>query len=218
MQGLLPRTMLLSTVVQLALLCACEAGRQLKEVSPPAAGAGEVEEEALSSAARAVERLAAAKPLMMLGPIGPHDTLTLADSTSPHTPKPPPKPPKPPPPSPPITLNVDWSVETRRTSTAATVEVDVMPFLARQPATDPFVSTHYGGPFEKYYAALSNLNASYVRFAPWCPNPRLVVPELTPPDCTATKPASNWNSVGRLDDHRGCPCAFPCHLFPSHER
>jgi hypothetical protein len=52
-----------------------------------------------------------------------------------------------------------------------------------------------GGPFDKYYSALSNLNASYVRFAPWCPNPRLVVPELTPPDCTATKPATNWNST-----------------------
>ena len=94
-----------------------------------------------------------------------------------------------------ISVAIDWTTETRRTSTAATVEVDVMPFLARQPQTDPYVTAHhYGGSFEKYYAALKNLNASYVRFAPWCPNPRLVVPELTPPDCTATKPATNWNS------------------------
>ena len=64
------------------------------------------------------------------------------------------------------------------------LQVDVMPFLARQPDTDPFITQHYGGPFEKYLQALSNLNASFVRFAPWCPNPRLVVPELTPPDCS----------------------------------
>jgi hypothetical protein len=104
-------------------------------------------------------------------------------------------PPPPPPPPTKITVNIDWSKETRRTSTAATVEVDVMPFLARQPATDPFVTSHYGGPFEKYYEALSNLNASFVRFAPWCPNPRLVVPELIPPNCTASEPATNWNST-----------------------
>ena len=97
--------------------------------------------------------------------------------------------------SPPLLIEVDWTFETRRTNTAATVEVDVMPFLARQPSTDPSITKHYGGPFEKYYDALTNLNTSYVRFAPWCPNPRLVVPELSPPDCTATKPATNWNSV-----------------------
>ena len=27
------------------------------------------------------------------------------------------------------------------------------------------------------------------------PNPRVVVAELTPSDCTATKPATNWNST-----------------------
>ena len=102
---------------------------------------------------------------------------------------------RPPPPPPPLQIAIDWSAETRRTSTSATVEVDVMPFLARQPATDPFITQHYGGSFEKYFDALASLNASFVRFAPWCPNPRLVVPELTPPDCTATKPATNWNST-----------------------
>jgi hypothetical protein len=33
-----------------------------------------------------------------------------------------------------------------------------MPFLGR---------TSYGGPFDGYYSALSNLGAAYVRFAPW---------------------------------------------------
>ena len=116
--------------------------------------------------------------------------LAPEQATAAHTPAPPP-----PTPTSPITLTIDWSKETRRTNTAATVEVDVMPFLARQPATDPVIAGHYGGPFDKYYEALSNLNASFVRFAPWCPNPRLVVPELTPPDCTASKPATNWNST-----------------------
>ena len=62
------------------------------------------------------------------------------------------------------------------TNTAATVEVDVMPFLGR---------TSSGGPFGAYYEALSGLGAEYVRFAPWFPNPRVVVTELTPPDCAS---------------------------------
>jgi hypothetical protein len=33
-----------------------------------------------------------------------------------------------------------------------------MPFLGR---------TSFGGPFDGYYTALSNLGAAYVRFAPW---------------------------------------------------
>jgi hypothetical protein len=61
-----------------------------------------------------------------------------------------------------------------------------MPFLGR---------TSEGGPFQKYYDALSNLGADFVRFAPWCPYPKVVVTELTPPDCTATKPSTNWNST-----------------------
>jgi len=96
-----------------------------------------------------------------------------------------------------LEINLDWSRPIGQSSTAATVEVDVMPFLARQPATDPYIRDHhYGGSFEAYQMALARLmNASYVRFAPWCPNPRLVVPELTPPRCTATEPATNWNST-----------------------
>jgi hypothetical protein len=72
------------------------------------------------------------------------------------------------------------------THTAATVEVDVMPFLGR---------ADWGGPFNAYYEALANLGSEYVRYAPWFPNPRVVVTELTPSDCTATKPATNWNST-----------------------
>ena len=95
-----------------------------------------------------------------------------------------------------LNIHLDWSRPIGQSSTAATVEVDVMPFLARQPATDPYIRDHhYGGSFEAYQTALAHMNASYVRFAPWCPNPRLVVPELTPPSCTATKPAANWNST-----------------------
>eukprot|EP01045_Picozoa_sp_COSAG04_P034109 COSAG04_NODE_7331_length_1146_cov_1.227316_1_plen_146_part_00 len=61
-----------------------------------------------------------------------------------------------------------------------------MPFLGRTPE---------GGPFDAYYEALSDLGAEYVRYAPWYPYPRVVVTELSPPDCTATKPATNWNST-----------------------
>ena len=67
-------------------------------------------------------------------------------------------------------------------STAATVEVDVMPFLGR---------TDFGGPFAAYYEALSSLGSDYVRFAPWYPNPRVVVTELTPHVCNATHPSTN---------------------------
>lgn len=87
---------------------------------------------------------------------------------------------------------IDWtSAPLTVTSTASTVEVDVMPFLSRR--TD--IQRGKCGPFPKYYEALSNLGAEYVRFAPWCPYPRVTVTELTPPDCTATKPATNWNST-----------------------
>ena len=85
-----------------------------------------------------------------------------------------------------IPLHIDWATELTRTRTAATVEVDVMPFLGR---------TGWGGPFDKYYEALENLGAEFVRMAPWWPNPRVVVTELKPSDCTPTKPATNWNST-----------------------
>jgi hypothetical protein len=63
--------------------------------------------------------------------------------------------------------------------------------------------------FEGYYEALSNLGAEYVRYSPWFMNPRAVVPELTPSDCTKTKPATNWNSTyfdGIMRDFMAAVC------------
>jgi hypothetical protein len=85
-----------------------------------------------------------------------------------------------------LTVAVAWTSPAQTASTSATVEVDVMPFLSR---------SSEGGPFDAYFTALSNLGAEYVRYSPWYPYPKVVVPELTPPDCTATKPATNWNSA-----------------------
>ena len=61
-----------------------------------------------------------------------------------------------------------------------------MPFLGE---------TSYGGPYDKYSAALSSLGTEFVRFSPWFANPRVTVLELTPNDCTASKPSTNWNST-----------------------
>merc|ERR1712166_485702 len=85
-----------------------------------------------------------------------------------------------------VTVSVDWTKVLTRTSTAATIEVDVMPFLGR---------TNFGGSFNAYYEAMTNLGAEYVRYAPWFPNPRVVVTELTPHKCTASEPSTNWNST-----------------------
>ena len=83
------------------------------------------------------------------------------------------------------TVVVDWASPPLRTvSTAATVEVDVMPFLGRTPK---------GGPFESYFTALSNLGATHVRFSPWYGYPRVTVAELYPPDCTSK--GTSWNST-----------------------
>ena len=51
-----------------------------------------------------------------------------------------------------VTATVDWATERVVTRTAATVEVDVMPFLGR---------ADWGGPFNAYYEALENLGAEY---------------------------------------------------------
>jgi hypothetical protein len=85
-----------------------------------------------------------------------------------------------------VNISVNWRNVTLNTSTAATIEVDVMPFLGR---------TSYGGPFDAYYEALSQLGSEFVRYSPWFPNPRAVVAELSPSDCTAAQPATNWNST-----------------------
>ena len=44
-------------------------------------------------------------------------------------------------------------------------------------------------------ALISFLSLPAVRYSPWFPNPRVVVTELTPSDCTKDKPATNWNST-----------------------
>ena len=88
--------------------------------------------------------------------------------------------------APDVSVTFDWSTVVQRTHTAATVEVDVMPFLGR---------TSFGGPFAGYYEALENLGAEYVRMAPWFPNSAVVTLELSPSDCTKDKPATNWNAT-----------------------
>ena len=55
------------------------------------------------------------------------------------------------------TITADFTRVTSTTKTAATVEVDVMPFLGRTPE---------GGPFNGYFEALSNLGSDFVRYAP----------------------------------------------------
>ena len=71
-----------------------------------------------------------------------------------------------------------------KANTAATVEVDVMPHLGRTPE---------GGPFAGYEAALSNLGANFVRFAPWYAYPKVVVAELEPTTC-GKNGHSSWNT------------------------
>jgi hypothetical protein len=52
----------------------------------------------------------------------------------------------------------------RTVSTAATMEVDTMPFLARKRDAG-----NRGGNFSGYFEALKYLGNSFVRFAPWFP-------------------------------------------------
>ena len=85
-----------------------------------------------------------------------------------------------------VQVSVDWSSPPLKVATtAATVEVDVMPFLGR---------THEGGPFNGYITALENLGAEFVRFSPWFAYPKVVVAELERADCAAGK-TSSWNST-----------------------
>eukprot|EP00908_Phaeocystis_cordata_P008310 Transcript_18968.p1 GENE.Transcript_18968~~Transcript_18968.p1 ORF type:complete len:605 (+),score=83.04 Transcript_18968:59-1816(+) len=72
----------------------------------------------------------------------------------------------------------------RVSDTVATIEVDVMPFLGR---------TSEGGPHAAAFRWLSRLGADFVRFAPWFPNPRVVVAELEPPDCSRNR--THWNTT-----------------------
>lgn len=75
------------------------------------------------------------------------------------------------------------------TTTAPTVEVDVMPQLAR---------VNEGGSFPGYASAISNLGARYVRFSPWYAYPKVVVAELAKAECSANGKGSSWN-VTHLD-------------------
>lgn len=91
---------------------------------------------------------------------------------------------------------VDWAATPLKiASTASTVEVDVMPFLGRERPACEKAGKCTAGPFDAYFEALQNLGAEFVRYAPWYPYPKVVVTELNPPDCTASKPATNWNST-----------------------
>jgi len=87
----------------------------------------------------------------------------------------------------PVAVAIDWAAGPTRAgvTTAATVEVDIMPQLARS-SGDPG--------FSGYFEALSNLNAAHVRFAPWYGYPRAAVLELEPADCGAGGAGSSFNS------------------------
>lgn len=106
-----------------------------------------------------------------------------------------------------IAADIDWaSAPLNVASTAATVEVDCcQPFLTRNPAAH----ANGGGPFASYIDSMKALGADFVRFAPWVPYPKVSVLELTPSDCTAEKPATNWNSTlfdPVLADFMGAVC------------
>eukprot|EP00965_Chrysotila_dentata_P204433 6182333-Pleurochrysis_carterae.AAC.2 len=85
-----------------------------------------------------------------------------------------------------MNVTVLWESGFNISSTAATVEVDVMPHLARVPE---------GGSFAGYSVALENLGAKYVRFSPWYGYPRVVVAELRDADCSPGGKGSAWNST-----------------------
>ena len=81
-------------------------------------------------------------------------------------------------------VSIDWSTALRTVTTAATVEVDVMPHLAR---------VHEGGSFPGYYNAVADLGSQFVRFSPWYAYPKVNVAELTKADCA--NGGSSWNAT-----------------------
>ena len=85
----------------------------------------------------------------------------------------------------PFRVHVDWATPLRTATTAATVEVDVMPHLSR---------VHEGGSFPGYFSALSDLGSRFVRFSPWFAYPRVVVAELERADCRRDG-KSSWNTT-----------------------
>lgn len=84
----------------------------------------------------------------------------------------------------PLTVRVQWDNVTKVVTTAATVEVDIMPHLAR---------VKEGGDFTGYYQTLQNLDAAFVRFSPWFAYPKVAVAELERPDCSTNR--STWNAT-----------------------
>eukprot|EP01051_Picozoa_sp_SAG22_P014960 SAG22_NODE_1890_length_3373_cov_1.512523_2_plen_775_part_00 len=97
------------------------------------------------------------------------------------------------------TVGVDWSAPAAVgvTSAAATVEVDVMPFMSRNggPNRTRDNNSSLGGPFEAYFSALQDLGSDYTRFAPWFGYPKTIVAELRRPNCSAGSPVgAGWNS------------------------
>lgn len=90
--------------------------------------------------------------------------------------------------APPVVVTVDWAAPPSRSGvvTAATVEVDIMPQLARA-SGDPV--------FPGYLAALAAMGNAHVRFAPWYPYPRAAVLELEPANCSAGGRGTSFNST-----------------------
>ena len=76
------------------------------------------------------------------------------------------------------TVTVDWAKTTFVSKTTPTLQVVVNPMLR------PGSPIHDGT-----FAALKALHADFVRYVPWFPYPRLVVPELEPP----TKAGTSWD-------------------------
>ena len=83
-----------------------------------------------------------------------------------------------------IDVKVDWTKPVRTVTTAATVEVDIMPHLAR---------VAEGGSFDGYFTALQDMGNAYVRFSPWYGYPKVAVTELQKADCKGK--GSSWNST-----------------------
>ena len=98
-----------------------------------------------------------------------------------------------------VVVAVDWASRPFRVGvvTSSTVEVDIMPQLAR--GRDPV--------FPGYYEALSSMGNAHVRFAPWFGYPRAAVLELEPADCGGR--GSSFNSTvldGVLEDFMLAVC------------
>jgi hypothetical protein len=86
-----------------------------------------------------------------------------------------------------VTVAIDWKTPLHTVSMSATIEVDIMPFLARVPE---------GGTFPGYYEALTDLGAARVHLNTWIAYPRVSVMELTPANCSKKGGrGSSWNTT-----------------------